>query len=537
MVKYPKLSSPIVLSAVLTVATVLVYANSINNGFVWDDSSIILNNPANKDMSALTGLFLAPDTTYSDEQTPYYRPLNRLTYMLDYQLYGLNPLGYHMENLILHVVVVLLLFMLVNKLFLNSAVAFIAAFIFALHPINSEAVNFISGGRNTILAAAFALASFIVFTKGTGERKIGYAYLSGLLFFLSLLCKESAAFLPLILLLYGFKSDGSSGKNMKQKLLFGLPFLLFSALYIFMRAQALSNAIGTSLDPGGLWSRISKNFYIIPKYLYMFVYPSGLSIYYPPPGDLFHQNIWPVLGWSVVLPSLFWLSRKNNERAFFGIVWFAINFILIANIVPIPSAPMAERYIYLPVMGLCVIAGELLYRSYLNSKIVLRMSLVATATVLFLTMAFTTARRNSDWRDDLSLFGSVVRSQPDSAFGHYNLGCAFKDRGDLISAKREWERTLDIDPNNSQALNQLGNVYYISDFPVKARDYFIKAVQMNPGNSEAQYNLAITLEKLNEPGEALAHYEMFLKKVPPEYNGVVPEVEKRIDALSHRGNS
>ena len=186
-------------------------------------------------------------------------------------------------------------------------------------------------------------------------------------------------------------------------------------------------------------------------------------------------------------------------------------------------------------MGLCVIAAELFHRFYLNSKMGLRKIFIPVLMVLLLAAAFTTVRRNTDWKNDLSLFGSVVRSQPDSVFGHYNLGCAFRESGDLISAKREWERTLDIDPNNSQALNQLGSVYYISNFPVKARDYFTKAIQMNPGNSEAHYNLAITLEKLNEPDEALAHYKMFLTKVPPEYYAVVPEVKTRINTLSHRG--
>jgi hypothetical protein len=149
-------NKPTVLIVVfLTFATLLTYGNSLLNGFVWDDHDIIVNNVVNRDVANFLSLFSSADSTVSGSQKAYYRPLNRLTYMLDYQIFGLRPAGYHLVNIIIHLMTVILL-ICCHETFSPNPSRHSSRRYFAVHPVNAEAVNFISA-RNSPLAAFFVL--------------------------------------------------------------------------------------------------------------------------------------------------------------------------------------------------------------------------------------------------------------------------------------------------------------------------------------------------------------------------------------------
>ncbi len=151
---------------ILLLAVVLAYANTPFNGFVWDDHQIIINNQVNRDLKNIYQIFTSADVAFSDDKTPYFRPLNRFTYMLDYRLFELNPFWYHLENIFIHLANALLLFYLLSReVFKRVIPAAIAALLFAVHPANAEAVNFISG-RNNVLAVFFVLLSLIFYLRG-----------------------------------------------------------------------------------------------------------------------------------------------------------------------------------------------------------------------------------------------------------------------------------------------------------------------------------------------------------------------------------
>ncbi len=171
----------------LALLTLAVYGNSLVNGFVWDDEFIIVNDPAVRDLSGAATLMLSPDVV-----KPYYRPLNRASYLLDYQLFGMRPAGFHAVNVLIHLLNVLLLFLLGLRFFRTAAPAVLAAALFAVHPINAEAVNFLSA-RNTLLSLFFVLSSILVFHEGLMRGSWGRLVLSGFLWFLGLLSKEPAA--------------------------------------------------------------------------------------------------------------------------------------------------------------------------------------------------------------------------------------------------------------------------------------------------------------------------------------------------------
>jgi Flp pilus assembly protein TadD len=204
-----------------------------------------------------------------------------------------------------------------------------------------------------------------------------------------------------------------------------------------------------------------------------------------------------------------------------GMLWFAINYLPVSNIVPIPSTPMAERYLYLPAIGLWVIAadrGYALYGKMHNSK-----TLAAAAAAAVVLLGGVTAHRNLDWKGDIALFGSVVRADPGSSVG---LGNSRRDAGDLDGAEREWRETLRLDPAHSGAMTQLGSIAAVKGDFGKAEQWFRAALDADPGNAMARFNFALVLEKTGRPEEAAAQYDRFLSNVPLEYREYIPRAEE-----------
>jgi protein O-mannosyl-transferase len=513
---------------VLILAVCGVYGNSLFNGFVWDDHDIIIDNPVNRDLSNIPAIINSADSTLSGHQKNYYRPLNRFTYMLDYQLYGLNPLGYHMENIVFHLLNAFLVYLLVVRLFSGQTAAFVAALLFAIHPINAEAVNFVSG-RNNLLATFFVLLSFLSYHKARSEDKI-YSYcFAGFLFFLGLLCKETALMLVVVLFLYDFSSLNDLRERIRAKVVSLVPFALLTLLYLVMRTHALSASIGISPAAQGLWQRLFHHVYIIPKYVSIILLPSKLNAYYSIPKNFLADFVWLTLAWIAIILALIYLSRKKSYAINFGLLWCAVNFIPISNIVPIPSAAMAERYLYLPAIGLWIIAAYVFQAGYATIKF--RKPLIIAGASVALCLAMVTINRNSVWKDDVSIFSSIVENNPDTPRWHYALGRAWKEKGDIMKARPEWEISVGLDPGYFNSFVALGNSYIASNDFNRARYYYERAVQINSDNLEALYNLSKLNEKVNRPKEALICYEAFLQKVTPQYSGLIPAVTLKVEQL------
>ena len=294
----------------LTGATLLTYGNSLLNGFVWDDRDIIVNNAVNRDLSNFAVLFSSADSTISGNQQAYYRPLNRLTYMLDYQLFGLRPAGYHIENIIIHLTTAILLYFMALKLMGKPVPAFIAALIFAVHPVTAEAVNFIST-RNSLLAAFFVLLTAITYLHAEAVHKRSYYYLSGLFFFMGLLCKEPTLMLPIVLFLFGMTDYRTFKERISERLFSLLPFVLATVIYLALQVNALSSVIGGDRIVDGLWERLLKNIYIIPKYVTIILFPIRLNAYYSLPQNYLIEAAWLIPVWIVIITAFLLLDKKR----------------------------------------------------------------------------------------------------------------------------------------------------------------------------------------------------------------------------------
>lgn len=515
--------------ALIIIVTLAVYAVSLANGFVLDDEAIIVKNPQTLSLRSIPDVLLSPDVI-----KPYYRPLNRASYLLDYQLAGLNPAWYHAVGIMVHLGNAILLFLVASRLMADRGAALTAALLFAVHPVNSEAVNFIST-RNTLLAGFFSLASLLAFLRAR-EQGRRWPILSALLFFCGLLSKETGLMLMGVFALYTIVPLPGDSHSPKTAGRFAslLPHLLVTILYFAMRSYSLQGMVGTSVAADGLLSRLAMNYHIIPQYLGLLLFPADLTIFHTvPKGGLFTPP-WFLPAWVALVVAVWLILRSRNRAAQFGLAWIAINYIPISNIVPIPSDPITERFCYLPAIGFFIMAGAAVARTRSTGKGEQAMRIAVAA--LIVASAAVTVQRNREWKDYYSLFASGVRNDPGSAEAHYNLGTVLQSRGDLAAARREWEESLRLDPANSDALIQMGTLAASEGDLQRAEQYYQDALRspagkVDPGKSMAHYNLGKIYERWQRDRQAVEQYELFLKTVPADYGEYKADVEQRVARL------
>jgi len=512
----------------LAIVTLSVYGVSFFNGFVLDDEIIIVKNSLTLSLGNIRTVLFSPDLI-----KPYYRPLNRATYLLDYRIFGMSPMWFHAANILIHLLSVLLLYRIGTRVLQSSNAGFVAALFFAIHPVNSEAVNFISA-RNTLLSLFFCLASFLAFMQAK-EKGIRWPLLSAFLFFCGLLSKETS--LMLIALIAPFMLlplPGATSEKGRMNLLSLLPYLFFTAVYFAMRIYSLHGMMGISIPDAGLLSRLARNYHIIPQYIALLVFPTDLTVCHNVPGGGLFNPLWFFPVWVALLVTIWLIILSRNKAALFGLAWCAINYLPISNIVPIPSEPMTERFLYLPAVGFFLVVGAGF--AWLFNLERARRPVWAIIAIITIVLSTVTVSRNLDWRDGYSLFASAVRNNPASSEAHYNLGTAMREKGDLLAARQEWETALKLNPGNSDALIQMGTFEATQGNLQRAEQYYIAALnspggRADPEKSMAHYNLGKIYEKWQRPELALKHYELFLKLVDVYYIEYEQDAKQRVARL------
>jgi tetratricopeptide (TPR) repeat protein len=501
----PRPRHALVLPALLAGATLAVYANSLGGGFVWDDEVIVVEGTL-RSAGGIAQALLAPDVV-----RPYYRPVTRASFHLDAAAWGARPMGFHAVNVALHLANVLALFFLARLLFGSPWLAFGAALLLAVHPINAETVDFISA-RNNLLALLFlqgALGLILVAAR-SGSRMATWG--SGASWFLALGSKESAAAGVLLLAGCALWPGGERKESGVRRLGRLAPHTIFLGVYLGLRHLALGGA-GAGLRVQELSEVARINYHAIPRYLGLILFPAGLNVFHGVPAGGVAASPWLFVAWLAIGMAVAGLVLQRSAPSLVGLGWFLVNFLPVANIVPIPSASMAERFIYLPAVGFWVIGADQGLR--LIRRVSWKRGMVALQTAAVLALAATTVRRNLDWRDDLALFRSSVEEDPRSSLGHFNLGTTLRDQGDLAGARRAWERAIEIDPRDVGALVQLGTVAAVQGDLLAADRMYRRALAVEPTNPTATLNLAKVCERTGRYPEAVDLYGRFLDLATP----------------------
>ena len=484
------LSSQWVLIFILFLAILGIYYKSLYFSFTnFDDPNYIIDNSYIRDWSWQGFYKIFSQPIYGN-----YFPLQILSYALDYQLWHTRPFGYHLHNVVLHILNSVLVFLLLKKIFSNTWISFLAALLFGLHPVNVESVAWVSERRN-VLFLAFTVLSFLAYLSYLGAerpyRRRAWYLMSLLFFSLGLLSKVAAAVLPLLLLLYDFCFPRRRIWEMvRDKIPFFFLSILFSLItfWVYQSLGELSRFHGES--PYRTFLAMINVF--VEYIIYLFV-PVYLDHCYstPLPQTIFERQVLLSLGAIFLLALLAWRSFRRDRLLFFWFGWFFISLLPVLNIVPI-SILRADRYMYLPAIGFFyLISLELWKISQVSSPFYRRPAVILGTLLITGALAFLTLQRNQVWQDDLTLWEDNLKKFPQSFIPYKNLGGAYVHRGKLDLAILYFQAGLRENPNSVVLFNDLAVAYDKKGDLKRAEEILLQGNRINPKDSYIYCNLGL----------------------------------------------
>jgi len=519
----------------LFLGTLLLYSPVLNHAFVnYDDPAYVTSNP--HILQGLSPQNIAWAFTATIESN--WHPLTWISHMTDVRLFGTNPLGHHMVNVILHALNVVLLFWVLRGATRQLARSALVALLFAVHPLNVECVAWVAE-RKSLLAMLFFLLTLLAYDWYVNHPSVGRYLVVSVLFAVGLMCKPMLVTMPVLLLVWDywplrrFDSERSNGTTRFRLLAEKLPLLALSVASsaITVYAQRTGGALGTiQLLP--LRLRLENALWSYAAYIGKGIWPARLAVFYPyPETSLPLAKVVIAALLLSVITILAWLIRARLPYLFTGWLWYLIAMLPMIGIVQVGRQAMADRYAYLPFVGLFVVAvwgaAELFQCLHLAkpAKAVIATGIVVGfASVAFIQIGY--------WRDSYALFShalavtthngiaednlgvalmdmgrpdlalphfeSAARYIPQLSTAHYNLGVLAQQSNRAETARFEYELALkySVDPNEiAQAHSNLGFLLLGPD-PRSSLDHFTAALQINPdklnsllGRGMAEYRL------------------------------------------------
>ena len=500
--------------------TFLTFANSLSNGFIGDSQSLFRNNSFYKHSANLKYVFsrkliMAPEQYQPrwGEESFYsglisFRPLTALTFFADYALYRDSPFGFHLTNILLHLLTVGLVFALARSLLPNPAAAFMAALLFGVHPVQSEVVNCI-GYRSDLLATLFILVALLTYRyAASGPRRGLWQGASLAAFGLALLSKETAlVFLPLLVLYdgYAFKPANrpwpafvrARAKAYGQYLV-----ILLSFLILYFKIFPSQHYPKYLFFTAGFASHGLVVLAILFQYLKVFLLPVTVTVlpplYAPPvaPADAAGLSVMAIL-----LAGGIWAAfraRKRRPLVWFAALWFIIAYLPAANIVWLPN-PVAFRFMYLPSVGVFLLMALGIERAArcLQSRWPSTRAALIFKTVLIGVCMAATFGNNGFFKNNFSACLEMIRNYPDSSRPYWILGLNYYEQAQFDKAKYYFEEYSRKDPRNPFVPDIQTNYLLwhslgrcaVND-PGEAVRYFKKALRLRPDFLPAHIDLA-----------------------------------------------
>ena len=512
------------LTAVLIAAAFLLYANSLENSFVWDDEALVLGNPAIRSLEGVPRLFTArlfPEIPGGN----FYRPVQSLSYAVDYSLWRLDPFGYHLTNILIHAGNAVLVYLLLLVLTGRRDISFMAALLFAVHPAATEAVDYVSG-RADLLAAFFLYVSLLcsvarerLFTRqdGYGAARVFLFLAAVLSFVLALLAKEATVVLPLLLLLctfcFGVTRAGTETTPPGRRWgLYGTLFIA-AAVYLCIRtAMFLGSTGAVSSNPYPFYERFLSSFKVILLYLKLLVFPFPLSMerVVPMETSFFSPAVFLPLLFLCAVAAAAVKAYRVSKAAFFGIAWFFIALLPYMNWFPL-NAEMAEHWVYVPSVGFFLLAALGVARLHRSMPPRLAYSIFALVLVC---LSFLTVRRNLDWRDNETIYTQTARYSPGSPRARYNLGNIYMEKGRFREAIEEYRASIRLKAGDARTRRNLGKALLGLGRPREAIGEFKAAVSLDPSSPESHTSLGAAYGMAGLHEEAIRELEMVVRFEP-----------------------
>ncbi|MFH1368918.1 MAG: tetratricopeptide repeat protein [Elusimicrobiota bacterium] len=512
--------------------SVAAYSNTLFNGFIWDDNGLVKNDKFVAE-AGITDPFTP--SYYRDipaEERGRLRPLRLFTFVVDRMLYGDSAWGYHLTNMLLHTVNVILMYLVAARLFSDKRSALLAAALFAVHPVHVDSIAWIKN-RSDVLCGAFFLLALLAFFKMDGVKRIAAA---ALCFAGAFLSKETAIVMPVILALAAFVFLPE--KTARKALLWTSVFMVFAAAVYFAKEMLWKKEITAQTNillDANVQVRIIL--YTLSAYFSALIFPVVYSV---ERDIMLNLTALESVNWAFIIFIVIglWLSvgylrdryalKKSDSdfrNAFFG-YWFMMILVLpVSNVIFLESRPIAEQRLYIPSMGLCFMAGDALSSLIGSFKGSVSTAVSAGAWVLIAAFALVTVSRTYAWRDEFTFWTAAVKANPTHYRANFNLGAEYQKTGDFENAVKHYEiSSRDCD---------LPEVYYglgygydrLGDYGKSLKNYERALKLSDSPKADLYNNMGIVCEKMKNKRTAGEYYRKALE-VSPEYEPARKNLEQ-----------
>jgi tetratricopeptide (TPR) repeat protein len=505
--------------AVIAVATFVAYLPALRGNFTnWDDMIYVGANPYIQSLSAknLAAIF-------SENYMGNYHPLAMLSLSIDYQINKFDPFVFHLTNLLIHIINSLLVLVVIKRLTGKIQIAVIAALLFGVHSLHVESVAWISE-RKDVLYTAFYLLSLYSYIRYVPKKEYKWFGLSLLFFLLSCLSKGQAVSLAVTLFLVDIfmNRKWTDIKILAEK----VPFLIMALIFGIVAFKAQAGADATIMANFPIQQRFAFASYGLLMYILKLIFPFGLSVYYPYPivgnvGEV-PPGYWLCIIAAIAFIVVLVLSWKRSKPLFFGLSFFAVNIVLLLQLLPVGRAIMADRYAYIPSIGYCFLAGF-----YLCDRKYIRKEQVAWAitAVYALVLMFLTFQQSKVWLNSETLWSDALAKNPKIPVAWYNRGNVHMDSADYKAAISDYTECLNVQPDFWKAYINRGNAKN------KVKDYigaiadFDEMIRLDSTMVNAYINRAMSRRSLMD-------YDNSLK----DYNKAIQMKPDQIELYTNRGN-
>lgn len=512
---YKRLIALVVCTALIAV-TIIAYEPVRHNGFVTlDDNEYVVENTHIKQGLTLETLKWA----FTGTHFYMWHPLTTLSYLVEYEFFGINALGDHLTNLVLHIINALLLFWILKKMtgaFWPSA---FAAAVFAVHPLQVESVAW-ACERKSVLSGLFWLLTIAAYIRYAGKPKAARYIILLLVYGLCILTKPTVVVVPFVLLLLDFWplrriNRSTAGGAIIEKI--PLFFLAAFLSVVTILAQKSGGAIRTT-PYFAFEFRLANAIVSYSRYLIKLVYPVNLAVFYPHPGTKI--ALWqPLLALAVlaaVTGTVFYFGRRYRYLIT-GWLWYVGTLVPVIGLVQSGDQAMADRYMYLPVVGPLIMIAWTMSETVRKRRYRRSVLFVISGVVLFVLIIITRNQVRC-WQNDFTLFGHAIDVTKNNDSMHYSIAYAFQQTGQFEKAIEHYEDAVRIEPRDYRSMNNLAVLLLMQGKTDEALKFLEKAVQLNNHFTDAINNLGLALREKGRTDEAMEKWQQVLALEPGQPN-------------------